>query len=179
MFDLGMTELLVIGIVALIVVGPKDLPVLFRQVGKFVGKAKGMAREFSSAMNQAADQAGVKDVTDTLKSTSDAFSKAANPMKATRDAANDALKSVTDLGIDPTSNTGKLAADRAEKAKKIQEATAKKAQKRLDAEEQARLDAEAKAAEEAAAEAKARAEAARAATAEAADSEDTTSKGKA
>ena len=37
-----------IGIVALIVVGPKDLPVLFRQVGKFVGRAKAMAREFST-----------------------------------------------------------------------------------------------------------------------------------
>ena len=39
MFDLGWTELLVIGIVALIVIGPKDLPVMFRKVGQFVGKA--------------------------------------------------------------------------------------------------------------------------------------------
>ncbi len=59
MFDLGLTELLVIGVVALIVVGPKDLPVMFRNVGRFVGKAKGMAREFSSAMNDAADESGV------------------------------------------------------------------------------------------------------------------------
>ena len=58
MFDLGLTELLVIGIVALIIVGPKDLPVLFRRVGEFVGRMKGMAREFTSAMNEAADQAG-------------------------------------------------------------------------------------------------------------------------
>ena len=43
MFDLGWTELLVIGIVSLIVVGPKDLPVLFRKAGQFIGKAKGMA----------------------------------------------------------------------------------------------------------------------------------------
>ena len=51
MFDLGLTELLLIGIVALIIVGPKDLPVLFRRVGEFVGRMKGMAREFTSAMN--------------------------------------------------------------------------------------------------------------------------------
>ena len=44
MFDLGLTELLVIGVVALIVVGPKDLPVMFRNVGRFVGKAKGDER---------------------------------------------------------------------------------------------------------------------------------------
>ena len=43
MFDLGWTELLVIGIVALIVIGPKDLPVMFRKVGQFVGKARGGA----------------------------------------------------------------------------------------------------------------------------------------
>ena len=54
MFDLGWTELLVIGVVALIVVGPKDLPMLFRNVGRFVGKARGMAREFSRAMEDAA-----------------------------------------------------------------------------------------------------------------------------
>ncbi|WP_372884768.1 Sec-independent protein translocase protein TatB [Shimia sp.] len=156
MFDLGWTELLVIGVVALIVVGPKDLPVLFRQVGRFVGKAKGMAREFSSAMNQAADQSGVGDVADSFKKATDGIQKVSNPVKATADSARNALKSVTDLGIDPTSTTGKLAKDRAENAAKIREASAKKAQERL--------DAEAKAAEAAAAEAKARAEAARAAS---------------
>lgn len=153
MFDLGWTELLLIGTVALIVVGPKDLPVLFRQIGRFIGKAKGMAREFSSAMNQAADQAGVKDMADTFKSATDGLNKVTNPVKATADSARDALKSVTDLGIDPTSNTGKLAAERAEDARKIRESSAAKAQERL--------DAEASAAEEAAAEAKARAAAAR------------------
>ena len=40
MFDLGWMELLIIGVVALIVVGPKDLPIMFKTVGIFVGKAK-------------------------------------------------------------------------------------------------------------------------------------------
>ncbi len=62
MFDIGMTELLLVGIVALIVVGPKDLPRMFHTVGRFTGKAKGMAREFSRAMNDAAESTGVNDL---------------------------------------------------------------------------------------------------------------------
>ena len=67
MFDIGMTELLVIGIVALIVVGPKDLPGMFRTLGRVTGKIKGMAREFQRAMDDAADDAGVKDISRDLK----------------------------------------------------------------------------------------------------------------
>ncbi|MFN4153695.1 MAG: Sec-independent protein translocase protein TatB [Paracoccaceae bacterium] len=74
MFDFGMSELLVIGIVALIVIGPKDLPGLFRSLGRFTAKMRGMAREFSSAMEAAADESGVKDVARDLKSATSAKS---------------------------------------------------------------------------------------------------------
>ena len=57
MFDLGMSELLVIGVVALIVVGPRDLPGMFRTVGRFTGKARELARDLQRAMDQAADEA--------------------------------------------------------------------------------------------------------------------------
>ena len=43
MFDIGWTELLLIGIVALIVVGPKDLPVMFHTLGRFTAKARGIS----------------------------------------------------------------------------------------------------------------------------------------
>ena len=55
MFDLGWQELLVIGTVALIVVGPKDLPKLFNKVGKIFGKIKSISREFYDQMNEAAE----------------------------------------------------------------------------------------------------------------------------
>ncbi|MGB0799555.1 MAG: Sec-independent protein translocase protein TatB, partial [Planktomarina sp.] len=61
MFGMGWAEMMIVGVVALIVVGPKDLPIMFRKLGNAVGKAKGMAREFSRAMNDAADGAGMKD----------------------------------------------------------------------------------------------------------------------
>jgi sec-independent protein translocase protein TatB len=62
MFDIGWTELLLIGIVALIVVGPKELPGMFRKMGQITGKARAMARDFQRAMDTAADEAGVKDI---------------------------------------------------------------------------------------------------------------------
>jgi len=61
MFGLGWAEILVAAVVGLIVIGPKELPGVFRKIGQFVGKAKAMARDFSRAMNDAADDAGVKD----------------------------------------------------------------------------------------------------------------------
>ena len=122
MFDLGWTELLLIGIVALIVVGPKDLPMLFRKVGQFVGKAKGMAREFSRAMDQAADDAGVKDISKTI-------SAATNPVKSGIDGLKTEAQDFT--SIDPDSETGKLAKERADAAAKIKKAAAEKAEARL------------------------------------------------
>ncbi|MFC0159738.1 Sec-independent protein translocase protein TatB [Mameliella alba] len=148
MFDLGFGELLVIGIVALIIVGPKDLPVLFRNVGRFMGKARGMAREFSRAMNDAADESGMRDVAKTFKT-------ATNPVSSAMDGVKDAAKSMTNL--DPDSETGKLAKERDEARKKIEANAARKAaeRKQREAEEAARraeeLEASLKAPDEAAA----------------------------
>jgi sec-independent protein translocase protein TatB len=124
MFDLGMSEMLVIGTVALIVVGPKDLPGLFRKVGRFVGKAKGMARDFSRAMNDAADETGVRDM-------AKGFKTASNPMGSVMDSVKEATSDLKN-SIDPTkfdadSETGKLAAERAEDVRKIQASTARAA----------------------------------------------------
>ena len=46
MLDIGWTEMLVIAAVAIVVIGPKDLPRALRTAGQFIGKARGMARDF-------------------------------------------------------------------------------------------------------------------------------------
>jgi len=51
MFDIAPTELLVVALVALVVIGPKDLPRVMRTVGQWVGRAKGMARHFRSGID--------------------------------------------------------------------------------------------------------------------------------
>ncbi|ARU00466.1 Sec-independent protein translocase protein TatB [Yoonia vestfoldensis] len=81
MFGLGMSEMVLIGIVALIVIGPKDLPGMFRAMGQFTGKARGMAREFSRAMEAAADESGIKDMTKTIRAASDPKAFGAEALK--------------------------------------------------------------------------------------------------
>lgn len=135
MFDLGWSELLVIGVVALIVVGPKDLPVLFRNAGQFMGKMRGMAREFSSAMNDAAKDSGVKGMANDLRAMS-------NPMETVKKAAKDATDFSKDL--DPNSETGKLSAERLAAKKKIEAKSARMAadRKAREAEQAAQKAAE-------------------------------------
>ncbi len=67
MFGFDWPELIIIGIVALIFIGPEDLPDMFRQLGRFTAKLRQMSREFSRAMEQAAKDTGVSDVARDLK----------------------------------------------------------------------------------------------------------------
>jgi sec-independent protein translocase protein TatB len=54
--EVGVPELLVIAAIALIVVGPKDLPILLRKVGRFVAHMRGMAAEFRASFDELARQ---------------------------------------------------------------------------------------------------------------------------
>ncbi len=137
--NLSWMEMLVVGIVALIVIGPKDLPGLFRQVGQFVGKAKGMAREFSSAMNAAADESGMKDINKTIKA-------AANPQKfgvdKIREASQSAMKTTMEGGSQTSALKSKLSEERAATAEKMNKAMAKAAEDRVAGEKTAAAKAE-------------------------------------
>lgn len=53
---IGFSELLLLGLAALIIVGPKDLPMMMRRIGQFVGKGRAMAREFQAAFEDIARQ---------------------------------------------------------------------------------------------------------------------------
>ena len=96
MFDIGWSEMLVIGVIAIVVVGPKDLPRMMKTVGQYVGKAKRMAREFQSQFDQAVRESELDDVRKTLtdlKSTNPTgeVGKALNPL---REAADDLRRTV-------------------------------------------------------------------------------------
>lgn len=53
---IGFSEILLLGLAALIIIGPKDLPLMMRKIGQFVGKGRRMAREFQAAFDDIARQ---------------------------------------------------------------------------------------------------------------------------
>jgi sec-independent protein translocase protein TatB len=110
----GWAELLVIGIVALVVIGPKDLPEMFRQLGRVTAKARAMAGEFSRAMEQAAKETGaaeaardIKTMTsaksmglDKVRSVADSFEKW-DPLSSAKPQGNPAQKPLTPPPMPP------------------------------------------------------------------------------
>ena len=62
MFDIGWSELLLIGVVALIAIGPKELPGALRAVGQWTGKIRRMASEFQDQFREAMREAEMADI---------------------------------------------------------------------------------------------------------------------
>ncbi|MEP6785586.1 MAG: Sec-independent protein translocase protein TatB [Sphingomonadales bacterium] len=62
MFDVAPSEFILFALVALVVIGPKDLPKAMRVVGRFVGKARGMARHFRSGFDAMVREAELEEM---------------------------------------------------------------------------------------------------------------------
>lgn len=105
MLDMSWGEVMVIGAVALIVIGPKDLPRALRTVGQVTGKLRRMAAEFQGQFNEAMREAELDEVKKQLQgvndSVSDLNSTTFNPIQTIRDE----LKSAVEKPIAATSET--------------------------------------------------------------------------
>lgn len=138
MFDIGFVELLVVGVVALIVVGPKDLPAMFRTLGRFTARMRSLGREFTSAMNAAADESGMKDVAKDLKGVT-------NPRAYGLDKLNEAADKFENWSpTTPSKTPKKPAADdpaRAADVEKIRAAAEAKGREKLERERAAKAEA--------------------------------------
>lgn len=75
--DIGGVELIIVAVVALLVVKPKDLPVMMRKVGEFMGKARRMAADFRASFEDMARQSELDDL---RKQVDEMRSKASDPM---------------------------------------------------------------------------------------------------
>lgn len=91
MLDVGWQELLVIAVVAIIVVGPRELPQLMRTVGQWLGRARRMAREFQYNIEEIGREAeldGLRRDIDSFRQPLDPFridGKPANPVALQKD----------------------------------------------------------------------------------------------
>ena len=73
MFDVAPTELLLVIVVALVVIGPKDLPKAMRFVGKWMGKARGMARHFRAGLDTMMREAELEELEKQWREQNDAI----------------------------------------------------------------------------------------------------------
>jgi sec-independent protein translocase protein TatB len=100
MFDIGSTELLLIVVVAILVIGPKDLPRALYKLGQVVGKARGMARHFRSGIDAMIREAELEELQKQWASENERI------MAATRITdAGDAMKPLADETAAPEDAT--------------------------------------------------------------------------
>ena len=115
MFDIGWSELVVIAVVALIAIGPKELPGVLRMVGQWMGKARKMAAEFQGQFQEAMREAEMAD----LKKTFDEVKEAAtgftgdNVMTSLQKDVGDALR-IDDIDKPATSSDAQAASSDAQ-----------------------------------------------------------------
>lgn len=111
MFDMSWGEVMVIGGVALIVIGPKDLPKALRTVGQMTSKVKRLAYEFQSQFNEAMREADLevvkREVEGLNRDVASATSSTFNPLQTIRDELKSAVesKSPAGVGADPVVST--------------------------------------------------------------------------
>src|SRR3954451_15614776 len=100
MFDIGWSELVVIAVVALIAIGPKELPGVLRMVGQYMGKIRKMASEFQGQFQEAMREAEMAD----LKKSMDEMTDAAKGI-TDFDPLADVKKEIDSFSSDPLGTT--------------------------------------------------------------------------
>jgi sec-independent protein translocase protein TatB len=96
MFDIGWSELLVVAAVALVVVGPRELPGMLRTIGRMMAGVRRMASDFQSQFNEAMREAELDELrkeVDGLRKTASGFlDVGSDPISAARDSLKDAIE---------------------------------------------------------------------------------------
>jgi len=104
MFDVAPQELLLVAVVALLVIGPKDLPRAMHFVGKWVGKARGVARQFRSGMDTMIREAELAEMEEKWKAENERIMREHPPTPSlpAHDPAQPMLEHVPDVPGDGT-----------------------------------------------------------------------------
>ena len=103
MLDVGWTEILVIAIVLIIVVGPKDLPQMLRTFGRMMSKMRGMASDFRQQFDEALREADLEDVKKTIGE-----AQKLNPLNTIREAVNPLRQMGNEIKADLQKSAGSV-----------------------------------------------------------------------
>jgi sec-independent protein translocase protein TatB len=79
MFDISWGKLVIIGVVALLVIGPKELPAVLRMLGQYMGKMRRMASEFQGQFQEAMREAEMADLKKQFDDTTSSFQSSLDP----------------------------------------------------------------------------------------------------
>jgi len=107
MFDLGWDEMAIIAVLALVVLGPKELPNALRTISMLMKNARKLAGEFQSGVNEIIREADLEEARKKLSevnknSIQDAITKAVDPTGEVKSALQEATKDVNQAAVDPT-----------------------------------------------------------------------------
>ena len=103
MFSFGWSEIALTAIIIIIVVGPKEIPNLLKQVGSFSKSIKKISREFKKSLNDIAEESDLKDVKDqiseikNIKENLDPTQDIKNELSSIKDSANVFEKEIKDI----------------------------------------------------------------------------------
>jgi len=92
MLNIGWSEMLIVAAIALIVVGPKDLPAMLRQLGKMFGTVRRMGNEFKSEINKVAALDEIKDIKSSIT----------KPLEDTHEELTNQFNTIGDDGVEPS-----------------------------------------------------------------------------
>lgn len=94
MLSIGWPEMMIVAAAALIIVGPRDLPALLRNIGQMAGKARRMSNEFRAELNKVAALDDVKDIKNSIT----------QPLKETQRSIQSEFNKITPTGVEPSEN---------------------------------------------------------------------------
>jgi sec-independent protein translocase protein TatB len=112
MFGIDSGELLIIAVVALVVIGPKDLPGVMRSVGQWIGRARGMARHFRSGLDTMMREAELEEMEKGWKANNDEIMRAHPSPAPDADWAEPVAALEDDLAMTPPPSPGPARAAR-------------------------------------------------------------------
>ncbi len=102
MLDIGWTEVLVISVVVLFVVGPRDIPKVLRTVGQWTGRIRALAQEFRESVDDAMREAELDEVRKTVEAARSGFR---NEIRSTIDPGGELSRSLEDVRVPPDEPT--------------------------------------------------------------------------